>query len=30
MTKLPGYEMPELPGSLVDALSLKEAIEKLP
>jgi protein-disulfide isomerase len=30
ITKLAGYEMPELPGSLVDALSLKEAIERLP
>jgi protein-disulfide isomerase len=29
MTRLPGYEMPELPGSLVDALSLKEAMAKL-
>jgi protein-disulfide isomerase len=30
MTKLRGYEMPAIPGSLVDALSLKEAIESLP
>jgi protein-disulfide isomerase len=30
LIRLSGYEMSELPGSLVDALSLKEAIEKLP
>ncbi|HTD08796.1 MAG TPA: thioredoxin domain-containing protein [Solirubrobacteraceae bacterium] len=30
MMRLPGYEEPELPGSLVDAMTLKEAIEKLP